>query len=171
MSPEQQVVQLAVVHPEHTPAAQVSPVAHGAHASPSVPHEALDDEVSQVPLVVQQPVGQLAELQGEAHRVPLHEVPPVHCWQVPPPAPHAVSELPPTQAPEAQQPPQVTGPQPAAWHVPASQYPPVPQFTQPAPPVPQFAESSLVAQAPPWQHPDAQVAGPHGMGVQEPASQ
>jgi hypothetical protein len=120
VEPEQHVVQ-PVAQLEQTPLLHVSPEGQAAQARPSVPHDAVDDEVSQVPSDLQQPVGQLAELQGAAQRVPLHEVPPVHCWQVPPLPPQAESLVPATHEPLEQQPAQVTGPQPRGRQLPPSQ--------------------------------------------------
>jgi len=98
---------------------------HAPHAAPLVPHAALVVAVTHVPVALQQPVGQLVEVQRFAHCPEPQAWATVHVWHEMPPVPQVVDDSSVWHCPSVpQQPPaQVVAPQggePASVTLPVS---------------------------------------------------
>jgi hypothetical protein len=92
------------VDPLQAPPTQVSVDGQVAHVAPPVPQNAVVVPASQIPVLSQQPVGQLAALQGGGLQVPALHVSPVgHAVHVAPPVPHALELDPVSQKPSVSQ--------------------------------------------------------------------
>jgi hypothetical protein len=120
------------------------PALHATHAAPPVPQSALAVPGWQLPLVSQQPAGQVVALQP--HTPLMHSAPVAHAMQAAPPTPHSVFNVPATQDVPSQQPVVQFVQSPAhCWLVHSL---PALHATQAAPPLPHFG-----AAVPGWQVP------------------
>jgi len=108
----------------HWPPEQASPPWHEMQALPPLPQANSELPCWHLPLVSQQPEGQLAELQTSAtHFLFSHFSLFLQVLQPPPPEPQARGWVPATQPNGAQHPePQVAGPQGRLTHLPAWQF-------------------------------------------------
>jgi hypothetical protein len=143
---------------------------HITHAAPAAPHDVVDGGAQVVP--VQQPLGQLAELQP-VHAPPVH-APPLQSWHRAPPVPQLMPLVPArqvdpeqqplgqdvwshTHAPETQRWPAPHGGPPPHRHAPAAEQvsaPPAAHVVHAPPPTPHDS-SDVVRQLLPVQHPAA----------------
>jgi hypothetical protein len=160
----------------HEPMVQVSPAGHAVHARPPIPHAPVVLPGSQVPALLQQPVGQVAGLHVGWQLWAVHASPGGHAVQLPPPLPHAIVVVPVSQKPSASQHPlgQVAGLHVGPLHTPPEQVSPGGHGRQAFPPVPQarvlvpgsqFPKLSqqpfgqvIALQVAPWQAPPLHVS-------------
>jgi hypothetical protein len=177
--------QLEALHvaPWQDPALHMSPGGQGTQALPPLPHAIELLPGSQTPVMLQQPVGHVAALQGGGWQVPAGQLSPGgHAAHRLPPLPHALVLVPISQKPSASQHPvgHVEGSHGGPLHSPAEQesagghgkqaWPPVPHANMllpgsqfPRPSQQPFGQLEAL-QVIPWQEPALQLS-PGGQGM------